>query len=507
MEELESLVVRARALDVDTAERHDAFGELIKRFQDMAYGCAYAVLRDFHTAQDAAQEAFVAAYRDLPKLRDPKAFPGWFRRIVIRQCNRLTRGGRLLTVPLEDALDVPSGSYDPATEVEVRDLQDRVLAAIGSLPEHERIVTMLFYIEKHSQNEIAQFLEEPVTTINKRLYSARQRLKESLLYMVQDSLQDHLPSKDDRFVEETKEKVQRLYEEALESFVDKVKQDRYIIAAILLGSLAYDEVWEKSDIDVFLIGRDEKKRSKGYCLVENGINIHAAVIPRGEFKKMIEGSLRGSFIGSTFSKSKLLFSTDETIKEYYKDVHRLGARDREMHLMKSGNLAVYYLAKAEKWFYVKKDIDYSFFWIMKMIDQLATIEVFMHDEVAGREVIHQALRHNPSFFKAIYIDLIHKKKDEKTIGKALGMINGYLDDKIFVIFKPILDFLRDAGGIRSTTEIDEHFSRKAQVDSLALAYEWLADKDIIQKVSSPLRLNEKSKVTVEEASYYYDGGG
>jgi len=170
-------------------------------------------------------------------------------------------------------------------------------------------------------------------------------------------------------------------------------------------------------------------------------------------------------------------------------------------------LAVYYLAKAEKWFYVKKDIDYSFFWIMKMIDELAMIEVFMHDEVAGREVIHQALRHNPSFFKAIYIDLIHRKKDEKTIGKVLGMINGYLDDKIFVIFKPILDFLRDAGGIRSTTEIDEHFSKKVQIESLALAYEWLADKDIIQKVSSPLRLNEKSKVTVEEAAYYYDGGG
>ncbi len=44
-----------------------------------------------------------------------------------------------------------------------------------------------------------------------------------------------------------------------------------------------------------------------------------------------------------------------------------------------------------------------------------------------------------------------------------------------------------------------------QTDSLALAYEWLADKNILAKVSAPLRLTEKSRVTVDEAAYYYDG--
>ena len=68
-----------------------AFGLIVQRFQDMAYGCAYTVLGDFHQAQDAAQEAFLAAFAQLPKLRQPKAFPGWFRQIVLSQCHRLTR--------------------------------------------------------------------------------------------------------------------------------------------------------------------------------------------------------------------------------------------------------------------------------------------------------------------------------------------------------------------------------------------------------------------------------
>ena len=60
-----------------------AFAEIVRRYQDMAYGCAYAILGDFHLAEDASQEAFVAAYRELPNLREPKAFAGWLRRPVL----------------------------------------------------------------------------------------------------------------------------------------------------------------------------------------------------------------------------------------------------------------------------------------------------------------------------------------------------------------------------------------------------------------------------------------
>jgi DNA-directed RNA polymerase specialized sigma24 family protein len=67
VEEIESLV--RRATGAAPTERLAAFGELVERFQDMAYGCAYSILGDFHLAEDAAQEAFLAAYRGLDRLR------------------------------------------------------------------------------------------------------------------------------------------------------------------------------------------------------------------------------------------------------------------------------------------------------------------------------------------------------------------------------------------------------------------------------------------------------
>jgi DNA-directed RNA polymerase specialized sigma24 family protein len=78
MESLTSLVERARSGDLE------AFTQIVCRFQAMAYGYAYAILGDLILAEDAAQEAFLEAHRKLDNLREPAAFPGWFRRIVFK---------------------------------------------------------------------------------------------------------------------------------------------------------------------------------------------------------------------------------------------------------------------------------------------------------------------------------------------------------------------------------------------------------------------------------------
>src|SRR5687767_1197308 len=110
---------------VETARGGDlaAFGELVRRFQDMAYAAAYAYLGDHHQAQDAAQEAFIAAFSDLSKLREPAAFPGWFRRIVLRQCGRQRRGRSAATFPLALAATLPDSAPDPAQQFEARETE------------------------------------------------------------------------------------------------------------------------------------------------------------------------------------------------------------------------------------------------------------------------------------------------------------------------------------------------------------------------------------------------
>ena len=188
MEEIESLVAKVANGDAPAAERLAAFGEIVRRYQDMAYGCAYAVLGDFHLAEDAAQEAFLTAYRELRSLREAGAFAGWLRRIVLSRCSRMTRRRSVSTTRLDAAATVASNEPGPTEAMEMRELKDKVLAAVRALPEPQRMVTTLFYINGYSQKDIAEFLEVPVTTVKKRLVASRGRLKQRMMVMVDETL-------------------------------------------------------------------------------------------------------------------------------------------------------------------------------------------------------------------------------------------------------------------------------------------------------------------------------
>lgn len=177
---------RARTGDLE------AFDEIVRRFQDMAYGCAYAILGDFHLAEDAAQEAFVEAYRSLSTLEEAGAFPGWFHRIVVRRCGRITRRKSVPAVPI-DTVDVAAHGGDPARLAEHSELAGAVAEAIGALPEDERMVTTLFYIDGYSHNDIARFLDVSASQVNNRLHASRQRLKKRMVNMVADSLKSNKP--------------------------------------------------------------------------------------------------------------------------------------------------------------------------------------------------------------------------------------------------------------------------------------------------------------------------
>ncbi len=198
MKDLQATISRASDLGSSISARHEAFAELVIRFQDMAFACAYAVLGDSYLAEDVAQDAFVVAWQKLDQLREPNAFPGWFKRIVLSHCSRLTRGTRLQIVPLEVGVKSPTTEPGPHIISEKQELLDRVLRAIKALPDNERLVTTLFYVNGYTQADIGEFLEVPVSTVNKRLYTARRRLKESV-EMFKDNLQGKRPSRDRTF--------------------------------------------------------------------------------------------------------------------------------------------------------------------------------------------------------------------------------------------------------------------------------------------------------------------
>jgi len=194
---------------VDRAQDGDlrAFDALVRQFRDMAVGYAYALLSDFHLAEDAAQEAFVQAFRDLRMLRNPRAFPAWLRRLVFKHCDRLTRKKRVSTVPL-DRVELPDErASSPLDLLGEEERRQAVLQSIEGLPERERTTTTLFYIDGYSMADVGQFLDVPLSTVKSRLHSARSKLRKRMVAMVKETLQSHAPG------EEFNEQVRRVLEQ------------------------------------------------------------------------------------------------------------------------------------------------------------------------------------------------------------------------------------------------------------------------------------------------------
>jgi hypothetical protein len=305
-------------------------------------------------------------------------------------------------------------------------------------------------------------------------------------------------------------KVQERYEAALDGLAAKLEQDYYVLAAILYGSLARGEAWEKSDIDLEIIVRDGALRgTRGphhFWLNQDGVNISADVISRGRFKRYLDGSLQGSVAHSIRAQSRLLFSKDPSVASWLYESERIGARDQAYQLLRVASCVPYYQAKAEKWFYIKRDLHYSLVWILYTVNNLARVELVLAGEAPRREVIQQALRHNPAFFRVVYNDLIDGPKDSAAIGGALETLDGYLQFRAGLLFKPLLDYLAAAGVPRALSEVNTHFRKKIQSGDLLEVCEWLARKGIIDKVAMPVQLTRKSSVTLEEPAYYYDDG-
>jgi|TARA_Y100000310_G_scaffold200447_1_gene200483 predicted nucleotidyltransferase len=296
------------------------------------------------------------------------------------------------------------------------------------------------------------------------------------------------------------------FEAALEKLIQQVKTDRNILAAILCGSLAHDEVWDKSDIDLVLICKDDNKTNNhGISLTEDDINIHTQVQQRGEFKRRVEGAARNSFEHSLYAKSRLLFSNDPSIEQLFTELQSIGARDTQLQLMRAGTEALISLYKAQKWYHVRQDLDLSALWILYTATPLAAIEVGRHGEIIAREVIPDAQRLNPCFFDLIYSDLLNRKKTAKAVGGALAAIDEYLQSKVELLFQPILDYLADCGEPRSATEIGHHFQRNFNLPHAVIACEWLADIEVIDKLSNPTKLTNTSQIEVPELAFFYTG--
>lgn len=179
----EALVHRAARGEVE------AFDALVAARLDRCYRLAWSIVHNDADAADATQEAFVAAWRTLPRLRETAAFDGWLNRIVANAAltvvRRRTRRREIQAIPVStdgDDLDAWDAGPPPdhVTESDAAVERETMRRAFGRLLPKERAVLVLHHVDGRPVAEVAQALGIPTGTVKSRLHAARRALQAAM---------------------------------------------------------------------------------------------------------------------------------------------------------------------------------------------------------------------------------------------------------------------------------------------------------------------------------------
>lgn len=171
---------------VDLAVREDpnAFGEIVRRWERKIFALCFGMLGREDDARDAAQETFIAAYRNLAGFRGDARVSSWLHRIAVNQCLTTKRRQRSRAEDLiddengeEDRVFVASAFNSPAKRIEKTERMNLVRQAVTSLPSELRQVVVMKEFEEMTFQEISDTLELPLSTVKSRLYTALKQLR------------------------------------------------------------------------------------------------------------------------------------------------------------------------------------------------------------------------------------------------------------------------------------------------------------------------------------------
>ncbi len=170
------LVSRAKAGD------RDAFGELVAIHQHEVYTLAVRLVRDRDLAKDVSQDAFVRAWRAMPKFREEAKFSTWMHRITVNTAwTHRAKQRRVRLDPIESMVSEPvSSTLDPVRAGEAASASPQIEAALLQLTESIRAVVVLKDVYGWSHSEIAEHLDVSVTAAKVRLHRGRKELRHLL---------------------------------------------------------------------------------------------------------------------------------------------------------------------------------------------------------------------------------------------------------------------------------------------------------------------------------------
>jgi RNA polymerase sigma-70 factor (ECF subfamily) len=174
-----------------TSGDSSAFDALVREYMNTVLGLAYHYVRNFHTAEDLAQDSFVQAYQSIGSLRDGARFKVWLLRIVRNKCiDHIRRNPKQLSMDQDEDLQKEvsrKATIRPAQDQEEAFSEEQLFGALDSLRADYREIFVMKHVDNLSYKEISQVLGMSVSAVGEKLYRVRSMIRERLEATVRSS--------------------------------------------------------------------------------------------------------------------------------------------------------------------------------------------------------------------------------------------------------------------------------------------------------------------------------
>lgn len=294
--------------------------------------------------------------------------------------------------------------------------------------------------------------------------------------------------------------LKKRYQTAIDQFIDKIKEDVNVIAVIINGSVAYDVIWEKSDVDMTVVVRDQQLKSENLSIDEDGITFNVYLVQRSTFKRGMESTLGGSFLQSFYSNGKIVYSTEESLYEYFEDIRQIGEDDIAVSVMHLAGELISTMHKAQKWMTARKDLMYAQYFLLKAAEIIAHMELCIRELPTSRSAIQKAIDLNPGIMEIFYKRPMEHLLTEGEITNTIRQLDCYIEEKMDLFKKPVIEYLSDLQ-IKTTTMIAKRFRSESHMIIDVLDY--LTEKGVLERVSQLIKLTPKSRLSMEEIGFIY----
>ncbi|MCL2285182.1 MAG: nucleotidyltransferase domain-containing protein [Firmicutes bacterium] len=294
--------------------------------------------------------------------------------------------------------------------------------------------------------------------------------------------------------------IRSRFESALSAFVDKIKSDPNILAVILCGSLANDTVWEKSDMDTYVLVREMKLPIKSYCIEEDGLIINVNLQSEFDFKRGLERSLGGGMWNSMFAKARVVYSKDDSLHNFLAGVQKLGKDDMALSFFQQATYLIGDMEKIEKWLTVKDDPLYAQLWVLKAADMYANMCLALKGDPPNREAVLKVMEYAPEMIKPVYERPMQGPMTREEIWDALRFYRKFLEDNIDLLKLPVVNYMSD-GEVRTVTTLVKHF--RSDSHGMYHIFDFLEEMGVVARVTETVRITPKSRRAVEEVAFVY----